>query len=422
MKSIKISVIIPVYNVENYLKQCLNSVVNQTLEDIEIICIDDGSTDNSLNILEKYAVKDDRIIIIANDHKGAGSARNTGLKIAKGNYISFIDSDDWIEIDAFDKLYSIMLANDPDMIFFKMLNYDDESDKFYSSDYYDLSCIKEFFTNLTYDYHDLKDQIFRIAVSPCNKLYKRSFLKQTNAKFPEGLIFEDNPFFFKNTLNAKKIFLLDEYLYFRRRIKNSVMSSINEKHFDIIPITNQIEDVFKEYNLYEEFKKDLLNKKIINIKNLVYNQLDEKYKQDFFKLIKEDFSIIKKNRDLNKDYEKNLSPFNGHFFSNSEKTDNFKEFDLLNKNSRLEHKIMDIKRKNKEKNDLLQKKNKKISKKNSQLSEKNKKLKEKNKELMGKNQKLKEKNKKLKNELNEVYSSNSWKISGPFRKIMRNIK
>jgi len=394
VKSIKISVIIPVYNVEKYIKQCLDSVVNQTLKDIEIICIDDGSTDDSLNILEKYANKDDRIVIIANDHGGAGVARNTGLKIAKGNYVSFIDSDDWIEINTYEKLYNTTISKDADMIFFKMLNYNNENDEFYSTDYYDLTCLKELFTDSTYNYHDFKDKIFYIAVSPCNKLYKRRFLENINVKFPEGLIFEDNPFFFNCILNAKKVLLYDEYLYFRRRIKNSVMSSINDKHFDIIPITNEIINVFKNNGLFEEFKKDLLNKKIGLIKNLVYNKLDEKYKSVFFKYLKEDFSIIKKNKDLNKDYEYNLTPINLYFYLNSGKTDNFKEFDLLNKNSHLELKISNIKYKLGEKNNLLIKKNRKLN----------------------------ERNKKLKNELTEVYSSNSWKITKFFRKIAGKIR
>ena len=94
---VKVSVIIPLYNVENYLKQCLDSVVNQTLKEIEIICINDGSTDNSKQILEDYARKDDRIKIINRKNSGQGVARNVGIKYAKGEYIGFVDSDDWVD-------------------------------------------------------------------------------------------------------------------------------------------------------------------------------------------------------------------------------------------------------------------------------------------------------------------------------------
>ena len=98
----KVSVIIPVYNVEKYLRQCLDSVVNQTLKDIEIICIDDGSTDNSLNILKEYAQKDNRIKIISKKNGGLSSARNAGLKFATGEFVGFVDSDDYIERETYE--------------------------------------------------------------------------------------------------------------------------------------------------------------------------------------------------------------------------------------------------------------------------------------------------------------------------------
>lgn len=101
----KVSVIIPVYNVEQYLSKCLESVINQTLQDIEIICINDGSTDNSLQILEEYAQKDSRIIVINQQNQGVAAARNKGLEIASGCYIGFVDPDDWVDSDFFEKLY-----------------------------------------------------------------------------------------------------------------------------------------------------------------------------------------------------------------------------------------------------------------------------------------------------------------------------
>ena len=107
----KVSVIIPVYNVEQYLKQCLDSVINQTLKDIEIICVDDGSTDCSLKILKEYAEKDNRITVISTPNVNAGHARNIGLKQAKGMYISFVDSDDWLDPDMLIKLYWKMANN-----------------------------------------------------------------------------------------------------------------------------------------------------------------------------------------------------------------------------------------------------------------------------------------------------------------------
>ncbi|MDD3437316.1 MAG: glycosyltransferase [Candidatus Gastranaerophilales bacterium] len=102
----KVSVIITIYNMEKYLKKCLKSVINQTLKDIEIICVNDGSTDKSLKILEKYALKDSRIIIINQEHKGSAMAKNAGLKAAKGEYIGFVDADDWIDLNYYETLYN----------------------------------------------------------------------------------------------------------------------------------------------------------------------------------------------------------------------------------------------------------------------------------------------------------------------------
>ena len=111
----KVSIIVPVYNVGKYLSKCLDSLINQTLEDIEIICINDGSTDNSLDILKSYRTKDSRIKIIDKPNEGLSITRNLGIHSATGNYIGFIDSDDWIDLDFYEKLYSAITSNDVDI-------------------------------------------------------------------------------------------------------------------------------------------------------------------------------------------------------------------------------------------------------------------------------------------------------------------
>ena len=111
----KVSVIIPVYNVEKYLRECLNSVINQTLKDIEIILVDDGSTDSSLSICQEYAKKDDRIIVLTQQNQGAAVARNNGIKIAKGEYLSILDSDDYFDLSMLEKLYNKAVKDDLDI-------------------------------------------------------------------------------------------------------------------------------------------------------------------------------------------------------------------------------------------------------------------------------------------------------------------
>ena len=114
----KVSVIIPVYNVEQYLRECLDSVVNQTLKEIEIICVDDGSTDNSLEILKEYAKKDKRITVIVQKNLHAGVARNAGLTVAKGEYIHFLDSDDWLDKNTYEDLYNLIKSKNVSLVLF----------------------------------------------------------------------------------------------------------------------------------------------------------------------------------------------------------------------------------------------------------------------------------------------------------------
>ena len=119
----KVSVIIPIYNTEKYLKECLNSVINQSLVDIEIICINDGSTDNSIEILNEFKKQDGRISVISQDNQGQAVARNKGLSLANGEYIYFMDSDDILDLTALEKVYSLSKENDLDLIIFKLINF-----------------------------------------------------------------------------------------------------------------------------------------------------------------------------------------------------------------------------------------------------------------------------------------------------------
>lgn len=112
---VKVSIIVPVYNVEKFLEKCLDSLVNQTLHDIEIICINDGSTDKSLEILKSFANKDKRITVIDKQNEGPSVARNVGLEKAQGEYIGFVDSDDWVDLDFYEKLYNSAINNGADI-------------------------------------------------------------------------------------------------------------------------------------------------------------------------------------------------------------------------------------------------------------------------------------------------------------------
>jgi len=143
---VNVSIIVPVYNVEKYLEKCLESIINQTLKNLEIICVNDGSTDNSLQILEDYAKKDQRIKIINKKNRGSGAAKNTGMKNASGEYIGFVDSDDWVDLAMFEKLYNRAKSQKSDMVMCPIYIYDNVNQgSEYDLSYFNLDCFNEDF-------------------------------------------------------------------------------------------------------------------------------------------------------------------------------------------------------------------------------------------------------------------------------------
>ncbi|GAB6055906.1 hypothetical protein JCM15415_12220 [Methanobacterium movens] len=299
--SVKVSVIVPVYNVEQYLSQCLDSLINQTLRDIEIICVDDGSTDNSLKILKEYFIKDNRIRIINQKNLGPGAARNIGLSQAKGKYISFIDSDDWIEKEAYEKLYAYSTKKDLDLNIFSIYAYDEKS-KIVKSDHntYNLKNFDKKLDGKIFNYKDVKDILFHIPTVPFNKLYKKEFLDKFNIKFVEGLYFEDNVFFYDVFLRAKKCAITRNVKVFRRYREGSITQSNDDKYFDEIKIIRLIVEVFKKTNNFKEFKTPLIIY-IINLLDWTYSLINEKYKKDYFIMIKKEFEALNlKDDDLEK--------------------------------------------------------------------------------------------------------------------------
>ncbi|KZX16043.1 putative glycosyltransferase EpsJ [Methanobrevibacter cuticularis] len=390
MNDIKVSVIIPVYNVEKYLEQCLDSVVNQTLKEIEIICINDKSSDDSLAILEKYAKKDNRITIINNvKNNGGGFSRNEGLKLARGEYISFIDADDWVEEKMLEYTYNESKLKNLDLLIFLAKNYDDITSQFYEIDYYNFKCLNDSFKNRLFYFDEVKDFIFCFAVSPWLKLYKKELLDKSNAKFPEERVMHDNPFFYNIFLSAERMELIEEYFYYRRRHKSSLVNMRGHRCQDIIPIADHIINSFKYNNAFDYYKKKLLNRKIFLIRS-EYEKMNENFQKKFFKYITEDFNSIYNDSHMRHEYLINLSQRNLSFYFNALKSESYLDFNSFNEFSeimitttRLENKI------------------KRLEKKNEHLKNCNKEL-------------------KRNNEL--IISSNSWKITKPIRKITCFIK
>ena len=228
----KVSVIMPIYNIEDYLGECLDSIINQTLDDIEIICVNDGSTDNSLSILEKYVEKDNRIKIISQNNIGAAVARNKGVEIAKGECLSIIDADDFYDISMLEKMYEKLNSTNSDIVICKSRNYDMKTGHYSDINY----AINEKFINKkenekeVFNYKDLSKYIFDFCVGwSWDKLYKKSFVDSNNLKFQDLRSSNDLLFVFSSIVKSKRISIVDDVLVTHRRNVNTSLSRTREK-------------------------------------------------------------------------------------------------------------------------------------------------------------------------------------------------
>lgn len=256
---IKVSVIIPVYNAELYLEQCINSVLNQTLKNTEIICVDDGSKDNSLKILKKYEKQDKRIKVLSQENKGAGAARNFGLKYATGKYVHFLDADDWLNEGAYEKTYNLLEKTNADICVFLYTRYDNIKGTERRVELFNTG--KE-----PYKVTDFEQEYWHFcntSVVPWNKLYRREFLNEIGAYFDEIVCANDRAFYFQVITSAKIIVKYPEYLvYYRENNANSLVGQGREKHFDCHLIANKrIFEIGKNYS-------DDINQRIVNMNML----------------------------------------------------------------------------------------------------------------------------------------------------------
>lgn len=206
-----ISIIVPVYNSEKYLDECIKSIREQTFKDIELILIDDGSTDRSWEIMENHRSQDNRLIIIQQNNKSAGAARNNGLSKMKGEYVLFIDSDDFIHPELLEKTYKKAIDSKSEIILFNAKEFDDKIKKFRDCDFVlDKSLIPE---ESVFNYLDIKDKIFQsIASNPWNKLFKRELIDRSGIKFQEIRNANDLLFVYSLLVEANSISFLDEAL------------------------------------------------------------------------------------------------------------------------------------------------------------------------------------------------------------------
>lgn len=246
-----VSVIVPVYNVEKYLRQCLDSLISQTLQNIEIICVNDASPDNSLAILKEYEAKDKRIVVVdLYENMRQGGARNRGIEYARANYIAFVDSDDWVSVDIYEKLFACALMNDADIVNCDYYEYrgEDNIKKYIKYKELTFNMLKEIAN---------KEFILRLP-SPCHNLYRKAIFSDNEIRFPEQIFWEDAAIMSLIFLLADKIVKVNEPLYYYRLNNDSTSRRKNNyRFFERLIGANLFFQNLKAFGFYKKYKEEI---------------------------------------------------------------------------------------------------------------------------------------------------------------------
>ncbi len=250
----KVSIIIPIYNVSQYLRLCLDSAVNQTLEAIEIIAVNDGSTDDCLDIINEYAAKDPRIVVITGPNGGYGRAMNQGLDRATGEYIGIIEPDDFVDVRMFDELYSTAVENDVDFVKSDFYRFTHDNEGNIVPSYNGVAKSKKYYDTVQSPYEDLF--LFRFVKNTWSGLYKSLFIEKYHIRHNEtpGASFQDNGFWFQTFIYAEKAYFLNKPFYYNRRdnLESSVYDSskiwcISDEYAFIRDIISRDTELFQHY-------------------------------------------------------------------------------------------------------------------------------------------------------------------------------
>ena len=239
--NVKVSIIVPIYNVENYLEKCLDSLTGQSLNDIEILAVNDGSTDGSLKILENYASKDSRIVVLNKENGGLSDARNYAFPYIHGEYVGFIDSDDYVDPKMYEVMYNRAIETSSDIVECNLHHtFDDYED-----------------TEIGRHIHDKKELIMNGRSVVWNKIYKTSWLLETGVRFPKGLIYEDVNFYCKIVPFLNNIEYVEEpFVHYVQR-GTSINNFQTLKTMQIFDILDDIHKFYEEKGFMDEYGEAL---------------------------------------------------------------------------------------------------------------------------------------------------------------------
>lgn len=301
----KISVIIPVYNIEKYLPECLDSLLNQTFRDFEIICVNDGSKDDSLKILETYAQKDLRIKVITKENGGSGSARNRGLAEAQGEYIQFVDGDDYFEPQMLEKLYELAEKHNADIAVCSSRKVDDNGNITESRNPNSPINLDKTPFNKPFSYKDFPNDIFSLlGTMPWNKLYKKELIQNNELRFPKLTGPDDLCFVFMTEVCAERIVVIDdELINYRFNRAGSVQTYRANHASDIIRAGIFVREFLLAKGLWENVKNAYLQAFMTSIRweiSLCDNLQYDRFIKELKELMPDDWQIF--SPALKKDY------------------------------------------------------------------------------------------------------------------------
>jgi glycosyltransferase involved in cell wall biosynthesis len=259
MENYKVSVILPIYNAAKYLHQCMDSILSQTLKEIEILCVNDGSTDDSLAILQQYAKKDARIRILTQKNAGAGAARNTGLRYAKGEYLSFLDADDFFEPEMLELAYQKAKEGDARIVVFGSDQYWDDLGEFKNVSWTIRKHALPPYRPM--NYRTFTDNVFKVFVGwTWDKLFERAFVLEQGLRFQEQRTSNDLLFVFTAIVTADRIEVLDSILVHQRRNNPESLSNTREKSWwCFYKALMALKAKLIQLGLYYELEQDFIN-------------------------------------------------------------------------------------------------------------------------------------------------------------------
>ena len=256
----RVSLVIPVYNVEPYLRECLDSVVGQTLEDIEIICVNDGSTDSSGDILREYADRDSRIVVVEQENRGLSGARNRGLELATGEYLLFLDSDDYFEPTMVEDSYTRCVKDDADIGIFKIRYvYEDTGASVVGDWSLRMDLLPD---HVPFSPADMRGSLFRfVTPSVWNKMMRRSFVQEQGLRFSTELKrAEDLPFTYLALSTASRITVIDEALVnYRKSASGTLQATIHHAPLEICKALTKLRHDASHAGVFDEVERDFVN-------------------------------------------------------------------------------------------------------------------------------------------------------------------